>query len=49
MSNVHLKGNPKLCLHLGCENPRSHGRRLIILYIIIAVMAVIAGCFLVVG
>ena len=48
MSNVHLKGNPKLCLQLGCENPRSHGSRLIILYIIVTIMAVIAGCFLIV-
>ncbi|KAH9742005.1 protein kinase domain-containing protein [Citrus sinensis] len=48
MSNVHLKGNPKLCLQLGCENPRSHGSRLIILSIIVTIMAVIAGCFLIV-
>ncbi|GAY46677.1 hypothetical protein CUMW_098910 [Citrus unshiu] len=46
-SMVHLEGNPKLCLHLGCENSSSHGRRRIIIYVIVAIIAIIAGCFLI--
>ncbi|XP_031283270.1 LRR receptor-like serine/threonine-protein kinase EFR [Pistacia vera] len=46
ISNVHLEGNQKLCMHLGCANSQSD-ERLNKIYVITAVMAAMAVCFLI--
>ncbi|KDP34373.1 hypothetical protein JCGZ_11256 [Jatropha curcas] len=45
LSKIQLQGNPKLSFHLACEKARGRGRRLIKVYIIVAIMATLALCF----
>uniref|UniRef100_A0A2C9V2X6 non-specific serine/threonine protein kinase n=1 Tax=Manihot esculenta TaxID=3983 RepID=A0A2C9V2X6_MANES len=44
LTRVQLEGNPKLSLHLTCQNSRGRGRRLIKVYIVISIMATLALC-----
>jgi Leucine-rich repeat (LRR) protein/predicted Ser/Thr protein kinase len=46
LSKVHLEGNPKLCLHLGCVSSQSNGRNVAKLVVIISVVVSIALCFI---
>uniref|UniRef100_A0A2N9IYH2 non-specific serine/threonine protein kinase n=1 Tax=Fagus sylvatica TaxID=28930 RepID=A0A2N9IYH2_FAGSY len=46
LSNVHLEGNPKLCLHLGCVKTQSNGRKVAKLLVIVSVTVLFALCFI---
>ncbi|KAJ9177986.1 hypothetical protein P3X46_009908 [Hevea brasiliensis] len=45
LSRVQLEGNPKLSLHLACQNARDRGRTLIKVCVVISIMATLALCF----
>ncbi|KAF8410146.1 hypothetical protein HHK36_002668 [Tetracentron sinense] len=47
LSRVHLEGNSKLCWSLGCENSRGHGRRSILIPVIVPIAVTMALSLLV--